>query len=161
MSAPVRRRLLGALVIAAAGGVLVGCAGLAGVEPLNVNLAGLEPLESAGMEARFLARLRVQNPNDQPLAFDGVSIDVDLNGRRLASGVGDATGTVPRFGEALVEVPVTVPASAIVRQIVGFMGGSDQAKTTYRVRGFLNTGTFGRVRFDSSGEIELPKGPGG
>jgi hypothetical protein len=74
--------------------------------------------------------------------------------------VSDATGTVPRFGEALVEVPVTVPATAIVWQIIGFMGG-DQAKATYRVRGFLHTGTFGRVRFDSSGEIELPRGPGG
>ena len=160
MTAPVRRRLLGALVVAAAGGALAGCAGLGGVEPLKVNLAGLEPLEGAGMEARFLARLRVQNPNDQPLAYDGVAVDVDLNGRRLASGVSDATGTVPRFGETLVEVPVTVPASAIVRQIIGFMGG-DQAKATYRVRGSLNTGAFGRVRFDSSGEIELPKRPGG
>jgi LEA14-like dessication related protein len=160
MNAPIRRRLLGALAIAAAGGALTGCAGLGGAEPLNVNLAGLEPLEGAAMEARFLARLRVQNPNDQPLAFDGVAVEVDLNGRELASGVSDATGTVPRFGEALVEVPVTVPATAIVWQIIGFMGG-DQAKATYRVRGFLHTGTFGRVRFDSSGEIELPRGPGG
>jgi LEA14-like dessication related protein len=144
--------MLAALVAAA----LAGCAGMGIGEPVNVNLAGLEPLEGAGMEARFLARLRVQNPNDQPIAYDGLAVDVDLNGRRLASGVSDAKGTVPRFGEALIELPVTVPATAILRQILGFATG-DRARASYRIRGFLNTGAFGRVRFDSTGDIELPK----
>jgi hypothetical protein len=47
-----------------------------------------------------------------------------------------------------------VPAIAIVRQVLGIFTG-DLSKATYRVRGFLNTGTFGRQRFDSTGEIEL------
>jgi len=47
---------------------LTGCFGLGLHEPLKVSLAGVEPLKGAGMEARFLARLRVQNPNDAPIA---------------------------------------------------------------------------------------------
>jgi LEA14-like dessication related protein len=60
--------------------VLAGCAALGVREPLKVSLAGIEPLEGAGMEARFLARIRVQNPNDAPIAYDGLSVDVELNG---------------------------------------------------------------------------------
>ena len=56
----------------------------------------------------------------------------------------------------MLELPLTVPATAIVRQVLGFIVG-DLSKATYRVRGFLNTGTFGRAPFDSTGEIELPK----
>jgi len=51
-----------------------------------------------------------------------------------------------------------MPGSAIVRQVLGFITG-DRSKVTYRVRGFLNTGTFGRVPFDSTGEIDLSKSP--
>jgi LEA14-like dessication related protein len=134
---------------------LVGCASR---EPLKVSLAGVEPLKGAGMEARFLARLRVQNPNDAPIVYDGLSVDVELKGRSFASGVSDAKGEVARFGESLIELPITMPGSAIVRQVLGFITG-DRGPMTYRVRGFLNTGTFGRVPFDSTGEIDLSKSP--
>ena len=151
------RRLSLIVLIATA---LAGCAGVGLREPLRVSLAGLEPLAGAGMEARFLAKIRVQNPNDAPIAYDGLTVEVDLNGRSFASGVGDAKGEFPRFGESLVELPITVPASSIVRQVLGFVTG-DRTKATYRARGFFNTGTFGRVPFDSTGEIDLPKMPAG
>lgn len=151
----VTRRALLSLVMLAA---LAGCAGIGLREPVRVSLAGLEAIEGEGMEARFRAQIRVQNPNDAPIAYDGLSVEVDLNGRSFASGVSDARGEVPRFGESVLELPVTVPASSIVRQVVGFIIG-DRSKVTYRVHGFLNTGTIGRVRFDSTGEIDLPKPP--
>ena len=130
---------------------LIGCASQ---EFLHVSLAGIAPLEGAGMEARFMTRIRVQNPNDTPLAYDGLAVEVELNGRSFASGVSDASGEIARFGESLVELPVTVPGSAIVRQVLGFMMG-DRSKVTYRVRGFFNTASSGRARFDSTGEIDL------
>ena len=157
--APIRRAALLACLVAA----LAGCAGIGLGEPLRVNLAGLEPLPGEGLEARFLVRIRVQNPNDASIAYSGLSAELDLNGRSFASGVSDATGDIPRFGEAVLELPVTVPATAIVRQVLGLIGGGgDRRKATYRVRGFLNTGTFGRAPFDSTGEIELsrPSAPG-
>ena len=150
----IRSAALTALVAIA----LAGCASMGLHEPLKVSLAGVEPLTGAGMEARFLARIRVQNPNDASIAYDGLALDVELNGRSFASGVSDARGEVARFGESVVELPVTMPGSAIVRQVLGFITG-DRSKVTYRVRGFLNTGTFGRVPFDSTGEIDLSKSP--
>jgi LEA14-like dessication related protein len=108
------------------------------------------------MEARFLAKVRVQNPNDVSIAYSGVSAELDLNGKSFASGVSDAAGEIPRFGESVIEIPLTVPATAILRQVLGLISG-DRSKATYHVRGFFNTGTFGRAPFDSTGEIELPK----
>jgi LEA14-like dessication related protein len=150
----VRRAAL--LVVAAF--ALAGCAAMGLREPLRVNLAGLDPLPGESLEARFMARIRVQNPNDISIAYAGLSVEIDLNGRSFASGVSDSGGEIPRFGESVIELPVTVPASAIVRQILGFIAG-DRGKVTYRVRGFLNTGTFGRAPFDTSGEVELPASP--
>ncbi|HXJ78641.1 MAG TPA: LEA type 2 family protein [Candidatus Methylomirabilis sp.] len=146
----IRRAALVALV----GVVLAACAGLR--EPLRVNLAGVESLPGEGMEARFLARIRVQNPNDVSIRYSGLSAELDLNGRSFASGVSDTTGEIPRFGDTVLELPLTVPATAIVGQVLGLIGGN-LSKVTYRVRGFLNTGTFGRAPFDSTGEIEWPK----
>jgi LEA14-like dessication related protein len=145
-----RRAGLGVLVSV----VLAACAGTGLREPMRVNLAGLESLPGAGMEARFLAKIRVQNPNDVSIAYDGVSAEIDLNGKSFASGVSDVTGEIPRFGESVIEIPLTVPATAIVRQVLGLLAG-DLGKASYRVRGFLNTGPFGRAPFDSTGEIEL------
>ena len=152
----IRRISLVALIVTA----LAGCAGIGLREPLRVSLAGLEPLAGEGMELRMLAKIRVQNPNDTAVTYDGVTVEVDLNGKSFASGVSDAKGEFPRFGEGVVEVPVTVPASAIVRQVFGFISG-DRSKASYRVRGSFNTGTFGRAPFDSTGEVDLPKMPSG
>ena len=52
-----------------------------------------------------------------------MSVSLDVRGSRLASGVGDVRGTVPRFGETVIAVPVTVPVSAMIRQALGFASG--------------------------------------
>jgi LEA14-like dessication related protein len=156
---PIASRLTLVAVVALA--VLVSaCAGLPFGQPLNVNVVGLEPLAGQGMEGRFLVKLRVQNPNEQPIDYDGVSIELDVRGSRLASGVSDARGSVPRFGESVLEVPVSVPVSAMVRQALGFATG-DRSRVDYSLRGRLAGAAFGGVSFSSSGELTLPAGLGG
>ena len=48
---------------------------------------------------------------------------MDVRGKSFAAGVSDARGSVPRFGEVVLAVPVTVSAFAAVRQVIGFAGG--------------------------------------
>lgn len=141
-------------------GLFAGCAGLGFGEPVNVSVVGMEPLPGQGMEGRFLVKLRVQNPNDRPIEYDGVSIELDLRGNRLATGVSDERGTVPRFGESIVQVPVSVPVGALVRQALGFATG-DRTRSDYRLRGRLASSGFGGVSFSSTGELTLPPGLGG
>src|SRR5512135_1823310 len=75
-----------------------GCASLRHSEPIDVIMAGVEPLQSQGLELRMLVKLRIQNPNDLPLDFNGVFVQMDVHGNRFATGVSDASGSVPRYG---------------------------------------------------------------
>ena len=125
-------------------------------DPLRVQVVGLEPLEGQGMELRFAAKLRVQNPNEAPIDYDGIAVDLEVRGNAFASGVSDARGTIPRYGEAVLTVPVTVSAFAVVRQALGFASG-DRSKIDYVLRGKIGGSTFGSVRFESKGELDLPQ----
>jgi len=131
-----------------------GCATLP--DPLDVTVAGIEPLEGEGMEVRMLVKLRIQNPNDLPLDFNGVSVTMNVQGKRFATGVSDAGGSVPRFGEAIVAVPVSVSVLRIARQAVGVMTKDFRGTLTYEMNGKLAGPAFKSVRFKSNGEFTLP-----
>jgi LEA14-like dessication related protein len=139
--------------------MLSACASMPSHDPLQVNVAGIESLPGEGMELRLLVKLRVQNPNDAPIEYDGVSLNLDVMGRDFASGVSDQAGTVPRFGEAVIAVPVTVSLMRMARQVLGMIDGKPVDKVTYSLSGKLNGASlFGTQRFTSKGEFELPKG---
>lgn len=137
-----------------------GCASLFNQDAVRVSVAGIEPLEGQGLEMRFAVKLRVQNPNDAPLNFNGIALDLDVNGRAFASGVSPQRGTVPRFGETVLSVPVTVSALSVARQALGFASGDTVSKVSYAVRGKLAGGPFGGARFSDAGTIDFPSGDG-
>ena len=136
---------------------LAGCASLVHREPVRINVVGLEPIPGEGMEMRFKVKLRVQNPNETAIDFDGLALDLDLNGRPFATGVSDGAGSVPRFGETLIEIPVSVSALAVVRQALGVIEGDGKAEVPYALRGRLAGGLLGGMRFSDSGTLKLPE----
>jgi LEA14-like dessication related protein len=138
---------------------LAACASMPGHDPLQVTVAGIEPMQSEGMEMRMMVKLRVQNPNDAPVDFNGVAVKLDVLGKSLASGVSDQAGSVPRFGETVVSVPVTISMVTVARHAVGMMsGGKALEKITYSLSGKLNgTSMFSTHRFAATGDFELPK----
>lgn len=136
--------------------LLSGCAGLAQRDALRIHVAGVEALPSEGLELRILVKLRLQNPNDSAIEFDGVALDLELNGKRFASGVSDQKGLVPRFGETLLSVPITVSAFAAVRQAMGLGEAAERGELPYVLTGKLAGGLFGTVRFSDKGMLRLP-----
>ena len=145
------------LALLALGALLSGgCASLQGREPIEVIVAGVEPLRGEGLELRMLVKLRIQNPNDVPLDYNGVSVQMDVQGRRFATGVSDAAGSVPRFGETIVKVPVSISVLRIARQAVGIMTDEYRGKLAYEMTGKLAGPTFYGVHFKSNGELKLP-----
>ncbi|AOK15561.1 Water stress and hypersensitive response domain-containing protein [Burkholderia cepacia] len=138
--------------------LLGGCAGLTR-DSVRVSVAGLDPLVGQGLEMRFNLKLRVQNPNDAPIAYDGISVALDLNGTPFASGVSDRSGVVPRFGEAVLDVPVSVSAFAAARQVWGLAGAASAGELPYALRGRLAGGVLGTVRFSDAGTLRLPALP--
>lgn len=147
-----RRRSLLLMPVCAS---LAACAAMPGMDPLKVTLAGVEPLPGEGMEARFLVKLRVVNPNDASIDFDGLAVELFVRGMSLGNGVSDAKGAIPRFGETVLSVPVTVSAIAMLRQAMSFAAG-DRGKVTFAVNGKLGGVGFGGVRFSTQGEFDLP-----
>lgn len=135
--------------------LLAGCATLG--DALRVNVVGVEPLAGAGLELRFAVKLRVQNPNETAIAFDGVAVDLGLDGKNVASGVSDQQGSVPRFGEALITVPVTVSAFNVARVLVGLGDAQSRGEIAYTVSGKLAGAGFAAVRFARSGTLKLPQ----
>jgi len=132
------------------------CSALPNRDPLNIDVAGIEPLQGEGLELRLAVRVRIQNPNDSDIEYSGAALKLDLNGHKLASGVSDAMGTVPRYGESVLEIPVTVSALNMARQVLGFVNAQDQRNVSYTVKGKLEGGVFGTRRFTDEGTFELP-----
>ncbi|MBC8087756.1 MAG: LEA type 2 family protein, partial [Phycisphaerae bacterium] len=93
---------------------LSGCAAISDRDPVQVTVAGIDTLPGEGLELRMLVKLRVQNPNDVPIEYDGVYIKLDVIDKTLATGVSDQRGVVPRFGEAVISVPLTVSPLRVV-----------------------------------------------
>jgi LEA14-like dessication related protein len=135
---------------------LTACAGLQTTDPLQVTVAGVEALPGEGLELRMLVKLRVQNPNDADFAFDGAYVEIDVLGKTFATGVTDQTGTVPRFGETVVDVPVTVSVLRMVRQVMGVLDGRPVDKIDYVLEGKLHGTGISSRRFRSEGELALP-----
>jgi LEA14-like dessication related protein len=129
-----------------------GCATMvAGREPVEVNLVSIAPLPSTAFEHRLRIDLRLRNPNRSSYAIDGLRFVLDVNGRRLASGLSDSVATLPRLGEVVVPVTTTTTLFDLVNQIVAF-GRSEQPSFEYVLRGelFLD-GLWGRIPFEHRG----------
>jgi len=138
---------------------LAACSSLSLGDPPRVDLVGLKSLPGEGLELRFLAKLRVQNPNSRILAYQGLSLELDLRGQRFASGVAPLAGEVAAYGEAVLEVPISVSGFTIARQVLDLVrqaeGGGRVDRVAYELRGKLGGAGLGGTGFGTSGEIDL------
>ncbi|HNW65183.1 MAG TPA: LEA type 2 family protein, partial [Piscinibacter sp.] len=104
--------------------MLAACAAMPGRDPLRVEVVGIEPAEGQGLELRLAVKLRIQNPNDGAVEFDGTALELDVNGKTLATGVSDQKGSVPRYGESILVIPVSISAMNAVRQALVLADGT-------------------------------------
>jgi LEA14-like dessication related protein len=146
------RELAAAMLVA----VLWSCTTLQHSDPLQVSVAGVDPLPGEGLELRLAVKVRVQNPNDAAVDYNGVALSLDLNGHKFGSGVSSEVGTVPRYGESVVTIPITIGVFSMARQVLGLVNGGDTKAVTYKVKGKLEGGVFGTRRFEDQGTLELP-----
>ncbi len=138
---------------------LSACSLLGTRNDVYVDLVGLEPLPSQDMEARFAVKLRVQNPNENPIRYNGIALELRVNNRPLVTGVSDEQGEVPRYGETVISVPVTITAFSLLRQAWGVAADAPSGSNAlpYELNGKLGAGIWGAARFTDSGELSLPK----
>ena len=150
-----RRR---ALVAAAAAVLLLGaCASVPlGLDAPQVSLSDVS-LQGGGLfEQRIGLVLRVVNPNRRELAIDGLTFDVELNGKKFAHGVSDKALTIPGLGEALIDVSAVTSLGDVLRQL-GALG--ERRGIVYRLYGKVLMSGFGALPFERKGEVSLPDIP--
>jgi LEA14-like dessication related protein len=142
-----------ALVALAAAGA--GCASLGmGAEPIDVNVVNLAPLPSTAFEHRLRVDLRLRNPNDRSYEIDGLRFALEVNGRRLATGVWSEAATLPRLGEVVIPVTTTTTLLDLVNQILAF-GQTEQPRFEYTLRGRLFlANSWGGIDFEREGSHE-------
>ncbi|MBH3462753.1 LEA type 2 family protein [Pseudomonas putida] len=150
-------RLCLALLLALA---LNACALLQNRDPLNINVIGIEPLPGQDLELRMAVKIRVQNPNETPVDFNGIALNLEVNDQPLAAGVSDQRGHIGRYDEAVIVVPVSITAFSFLRQAYGLSQTQSLQGLPYVLRGKLAGGPLGTVRFNDKGKLDLPQ-PGG
>ena len=99
-SAPLSRRLAPVLLVMA----LAGCSSVTSTEPPRVTLSDLQVSEVTVFETTLVAKLRVTNPNPEPLTLDGGSFELILDGKKVGSGAVQSTFTIERLDSKLGEL---------------------------------------------------------
>jgi LEA14-like dessication related protein len=151
-SRPALARVLLALLVA----IVAGCAAMPGREPVQVTVADIESLPGEDLEMRMLVKLRVQNPNDAPIDYDGVYVKLEVLGKTFATGVSNEHGSIPRFGESIVGVPMTVSMLRMAVYALRMLDGKPIDKVDYKLDGTLDGPVLGSTKFHAQGEFALP-----
>lgn len=133
------------------------CALFQARDPLNISVIGIEPLPGQELELRMAVKIRVQNPNETPVDFNGIALNLEVNDQPLAAGVSDQRGHIGRYDETVIVVPVSVTAFAFLRQAYGLSQVQSPQGLPYVLRGKLAGGPLGTVRFTDKGKLDLPQ----
>ncbi len=141
---------------------LDGCATLGGgLEPPIVTVAGLQPLPGQGLAPRFKVTLDIQNRNNESLSIQGIDFDLQVDGRRFASGVSAMNITLQPLGQTTAEVAVTVNGLAVARQLFDWLQ-TPPTGLQYEISGHLHLqrGLRRRLAFSRAGALSLEPGVG-
>ncbi len=130
--------------------LLAGCASwfLKGESP-EVLVTNITPLDATAFEQRLQVDLRIRNPNDFDLTMTGIDFTLNLNGKRLARGLGNKEVTIPRLSDAVVSIQTSTSTFDIIRQ---FLSLSEKQDLAYDISGVLHS-RDGRVPFNNSGVL--------
>ncbi len=143
--------------------LFAGCARMGKpVEEPQVTLVDMQMLEVRPLEAVFQISLRVMNPNDFPLDLRGVSCNLNIDGKRFATGVGDKHQEIPAYGTDIVPVIVYASTLKMFTSAMAVIQGMEQRQNdlqnmTYELVGKVRLGGgIGRsVPFESKGDLSL------
>ncbi|WP_028696154.1 LEA type 2 family protein [Pseudomonas cremoricolorata] len=134
------------------------CASRHDTDPMMVNVVGIDTLPGDDLELRLAVKLRVQNPNDAPVQYRGVALNLDVNGRPFATGVSKRAGEIGGYSEQVISVPMSVSAFSMLRQALAVNDLLSLEGLPYSLRGKLADGLFGTTHFHDEGVLNF-KGP--
>ena len=126
----------------------------------DVQLVNIIPLSATLFEQEMRVDLRIINPNDFDLPISGLTFDLRINGDRVARGNSPDGATVPRLGDAVIEVLTRTSSIAMVRQL---LNPPRTGNWEYEISGDVLLKGFSRTRvpFEHKGEMPNLTAPPG
>lgn len=136
--------------------LLSGCAGWGKrLETPRISLANFNVQEIKIFESVFTIEMRVFNTNEVPLEIKGLNCDLELNGKRLATGVANVKINIPSYETALIPMTLYSSVLDVVRVLRGL---AKTEKLEYKLTGHLRLGKGAipsTIPFKSTGEMPL------
>lgn len=125
-------------------------------------MVALQPVEVTPLEQTYQIRVRLQNPNDHDLDVTGLSYKLEVNRAPLLEGVSNEAFTVPRYGQAVVDVSGVSTFFGFIRQLQA-LEAQAKPEMTYRLTGKISIrNRMGSLPFEYEGALTLPSaGEGG
>jgi LEA14-like dessication related protein len=136
--------------------VAAGCATTNALEEMEITLTGLEFTEATLFETTIVAKIRVANPNPDPLSFEGASFKLFLDDRKVGTGLAPEPFTVDRLATSLVDVTFHINNATAIFRIVEVL--KDKREVGYGVRGslFTDASLGGRkLKVEKMGTLDL------
>ena len=132
-----------------------GCTSMGATEPLEVTLANLRITEVTVFETTLVAKLRITNPNPEPLTIDGGSFKLILDEKKVGMGTASETFTVERLDSAVIDAIFHLNNASALLRLQSIL---QENEVTYGIRGSLFTqGSFGtkKIKIEKTGRLDL------
>lgn len=114
---------------------------------------------SEGLAPRFLIGLRIINPNRDAINIRGLTYDVELEGRKLLTGVSANLGRVPGYGESDIELQAGLDLLGGLRLFNDLLADPRRERIRYTFRARLDVGGLTRMlTLEEDGELSLMPG---
>ena len=112
----------------------VGCASLGNLDSPELTLVNLELTEATLFETTLDVRLRIANPNPEPITFNGAKFKLTLEDRKVGRGMSPETVTIPRLGTEVVNIPFHVNNATLLLRVKEIL---DTKSVNYGLQGTL------------------------
>ena len=125
------------------------------LEPPAVSLAGVELSEVTMFETTVQVKLRVSNPNPEPMTLEGASFKLRLENHKIGQGLSSETVTIERLDSTLLNVTFHVNNAVALLQLKEIL---EQEAMDYEIRAVLYTeGSWGtkKLKVDKEGRFEF------
>lgn len=133
----------------------VGCASSGSLESPEVTLSGVQITDMTVFETTIETRLRVGNPNNESLTFDGASFKLELGDRKIGRGMTAERFTIPRLSTEVVSVTFHVNNAAAILRLKEVL---EKQAVSYTVKATMfveRGGSTRKLKTERTGEIDL------
>jgi LEA14-like dessication related protein len=133
-----------------------GCATTDALEEMEITLTDLQFTEATLFETTMVAKIRVTNPNPDPLAFEGASFKLYLDDRKVGTGLAPDPFSTEGLDTTIVPVTFYLNNATALLRVVDVL--KDKREVGYGVKGSLfMDSSWGRrkLKVEKMGSLDI------